>query len=370
MLALNFKIKGLATAVLACSLMNSCSLVRAGGEAVEAESATQRSDDLSFSGSGDYVSPNSEESNSSTESPAANGPLEGQPLILDTEQLIDDDGIGQLSFQWQVQDSTGLWRMAEQGASQSFTPRQAHVGKPLRAKIEFLDGQGTLETIITPATGPVQNVNNPPTGNLTLRGLAQEDETLQIDATSLFDADGIGSLNYSWERSSDGVTWVGFATNSNDPSLLRIQQQQVGYRYRGSVSYRDRYGSFETVTTSPSAVAKNLDDPAIGSLIISGRSAVGQTQNLDISGISDEDGIASINATWQISSDGVNWQSGSDVRDRQLQLKRSHVGKMVRAQAIVVDNFGNQSIIYSSVSKPVENVNSKPRGVVKITTVN
>jgi len=39
---------------------------------------------------------------------------------------------------------------------------------------------------------------------------------------------------------------------------------------------------------------------------------------------------------------------------------------VVRAKAVIVDNFGNQSTLYSSVSTPIENVNSKPRGTVRI----
>ena len=45
------------------------------------------------------------------------GPLEGQTLILDTEGLIDEDGIGQLHFQWQIQETTGRWSMVDEGTS-------------------------------------------------------------------------------------------------------------------------------------------------------------------------------------------------------------------------------------------------------------
>ena len=296
------------------------------------------------------------------------GPLEDQPLILDTEGLIDEDGIGQLNFQWQVQEPTGRWIMADVGTAQAFTPRQKDVGKALRARIEYLDGQGTLETIVTPATGPVQNVNDLPVGRLTLMGNPQEDQTLQIDASALTDEDGLGLLTYNWERSADGINWYSYKTNSSDASLLRLNQAQVGYAYRGKVIYVDGYGTNEALVSSSSGVVQNIDDPAVGSVTINGDLLKGSKLNVDTSNISDEDGIASITATWQISNDGTNWQAASDVKNRELSLNKTHVGQVVRARAVIVDNFGNQAQIYSSVSTPVENVNSKPAGVVRIMT--
>jgi hypothetical protein len=297
---------------------------------------------------------------------AGGGPLEDQPLILDTEQLIDDDGIGQVNVQWQAQSNAGRWVVIEGGNTQAFTPRQSEVGKPLRAKIEYLDGQGTLESIVTPATGPVQNVNDLPSGRPTLVGYAQEDETLQIDVSTMNDEDGLGPITYTWERSIDGIKWLPYSSNSSDPSLLRLTQAEVGYAYRGTIAYTDGFGAKESMATASSSAVQNLDDPATGTLIISGVFRKGQELSVDMSQIKDEDGVASINATWQVSSDGQNWSSAPDVNNRVLSLTKSHVSKVVRAKAVIVDNFGNQSTLYSSVSTPIENVNSKPRGTVRI----
>ncbi len=296
------------------------------------------------------------------------GPLEDQPLIIDTEGLIDEDGVGRINFQWQVLENSGRWVMADNGGGQAFTPRQGDVGKALRARIEYLDGQGTLETITTPATGLVQNVNDLPVGRVRLTGTPREDQTLQIDASDLTDEDGLGVLQYGWQRSVDGINWSSYLTNSADPSLLRLNQDQVGYAYRGNVTYVDGYGTSEALITSSSGVIQNIDDPAVGSISISSPVQKGARLSVDTSKVSDEDGIASITATWQISSDGVSWQAASDVQNRELVLNKSHVGQVIRARAVVVDDFGNQSEIYSSVSTPVQNVNSSPAGVVRIIT--
>ena len=296
------------------------------------------------------------------------GPLEDIPLIFDTEGLVDDDGVGKLTYQWQAQEPDGRWIMVHEGSSQAFTPRQAHVNKPLRARIEYLDGQGTLESIVSPATLPVVNVNDLPVGELKLVGSASEDQTLQIDASEISDEDGLTSLNFIWERSTDGINWKTYNSNSPDQSLLRLGQKEVGYAYRGKIFYTDNFGTKEKAVTLASRVVENIDDPAVGSLIINGKLLKGSTLSLDTENITDEDGIASIIITWQISENGSDWQTATDIKDRTLTLTKYHIGKVVRAQAVVVDNFGNQAKISSSVSTPVKNVNTKPFGTIRIIT--
>jgi len=99
---------------------------------------------------------------------------------------------------------------------------------------------------------------------------------------------------------------------------------------------------------------------------MSGSYQKGSVLKVDTSKISDEDGIASINVSWHISNDGRNWRAASDVKNRALKLSSSEVGMVVRASAIVVDNYGSQAIIYGPVSTPIANVNAKPRGMVRI----
>ena len=52
------------------------------------------------------------------------GPLEDQPLVIDVSNLYDEDGLGDLTMQWQVQLVAGGWQTIDGAISQSFTPRQ------------------------------------------------------------------------------------------------------------------------------------------------------------------------------------------------------------------------------------------------------
>jgi hypothetical protein len=302
----------------------------------------------------------------STNERTADSPVEDQPLFFDTEGLIDDDGIGKMNYKWEAKDANGNWLLV--GNAESFTPKQEHVGMPLRVRVEYLDGNGTLESIVTPETGPVLNVNDLPSGGIEITGRPIEDQTLRIDTSSLTDEDGLGIFTYTWERSQDKTTWSAYPGNAADPSLLRLTQNEVGFSFRGRVDYIDGFGTPESVTSRPSEVIANIDDPTMGEPRIVGDLETGSTLSIDTSALSDEDGIASISAIFEMSKEGINWQIAVETENRSLTLAKQHIGMIFRVKATVVDNFGNQAVVYSPVSKPVQNVNSKPRGSIRIIT--
>ena len=68
------------------------------------------------------------------------------------------------------------------------------------------DGEGTAESVSSAATAAVTNVNDAPTGAVTLSGTATEDQTLTA-ANTLADEDGLGTISYQWQR--DGVDITG-----------------------------------------------------------------------------------------------------------------------------------------------------------------
>ena len=109
--------------------------------------------------------------------------MEDQPLVIDVSNLYDEDGLGDLTMQWQVQLPSGGWQTIDGATSQSFTPRQNHVGRSLRVVIQYVDGEGTLEVIETAPTGGVQNANDLPKGLPIISGSPVEDNTIKIDVS-------------------------------------------------------------------------------------------------------------------------------------------------------------------------------------------
>ena len=123
--------------------------------------------------------------------------------------------MGQVSVQWQISDTGSSWKNISKEVSQSFTPREIHVGKKLRVVISYVDGQGNLETLISPPSSTVKNVNDKPTGSARLIGPLVEDSALVVDTSSISDEDGIGGFNFL-ARSSSQSDWEAFPSGSGE----------------------------------------------------------------------------------------------------------------------------------------------------------
>ena len=295
-----------------------------------------------------------------------NGPMEDQPLVIDVSNLYDEDGLGDLTMQWQVQLPSGGWQTIDGATSQSFTPRQNHVGRALRVVIQYVDGEGTLEVIETAPTGAVQNSNDLPQGLPIISGSSVEDNTIKIDVSGISDEDGVGQFTYQWERSSDAARWTPYQTNSSNPALLRLNQPEVGFAYRAIVSYVDGFGTTETLVTPATNMVQNIDDPVEGEVIVVGQAKKGQRLQIDTSNLSDDDGIANVRSTWEMSDNGRSWVSIPDVYGNSMTLAQAHVGSLIRIRAVVVDKFGSETTLYSQPTSLIQNVNSKPKGVIRI----
>ncbi|MEL0222779.1 MAG: hypothetical protein VXA12_00885 [Gammaproteobacteria bacterium] len=295
-----------------------------------------------------------------------NGPMEDQPLVIDVSNLYDEDGLGDLTMQWQVQLPSGGWQTIDGATSQSFTPRQNHVGRALRVVIQYVDGEGTLEVIETAPTGAVQNSNDLPQGLPIISGSSVEDNTIKIDVSGISDEDGVGQFTYQWERSSDAARWTPYQTNSSNPALLRLNQPEVGFAYRAIVSYVDGFGTTETLVTPATNMVQNIDDPVEGEVMVVGQAKKGQRLQIDTSNLSDDDGIANVRSTWEMSDNGRSWVSIPDVYGNSMTLAQAHVGSLIRIRAVVVDNFGSETTLYSQPTSLIQNVNSKPKGVIRI----
>jgi len=293
--------------------------------------------------------------------------VEDEPLIVDLSSVVDSDGMGSVGVQWQISTNGKSWTNISRATSQSFTPREIHVGKKLRVVISYVDGQGNLETLVSPPSTSVKNVNDKPTGAARLIGASIEDSALVVDTSSISDEDGIGGFEISWQRSSSKSDWEAYPSVKSE--VLRLTQDQVNYSFRAVVSYVDSHGTREVLYTSPSETIDNLDDPVQGEISIIGEPKEGITLRAISNSLSDDDGIASINISWEKSKDGRNWIALSSLSGPILKLDQVLVGSQVRARVAVVDNFGIETNLYSQATRTIENVNNKPSGRIIIRRV-
>ena len=293
--------------------------------------------------------------------------IEDDPLIVDASSIMDGDGVGTIQVQWQSSVDGVNWLNLTGEIRQSFTPREEHVGKRLRVELSYVDRQGNLETITSPASSPVQNVNDKPTGAPQLIGLAQEGDALKVDTSMIADEDGLGTYSVIWQRSSTKTEWQAYPQTVG--GLLQLEQSHVGYSYRAVVSYVDSHGTKEILVTSPSETVANVDDAVQGEVVLSGEAAEGQVITASTARISDEDGIASMSVAWEASVDGRNWRAIETEATTQIALTQALVNRKIRARVAVVDSFGIETVIFSQATDTVKNVNNKPAGTIFVRRV-
>ena len=291
--------------------------------------------------------------------------VENDELVIDTDSLADRDGMGSIQVQWQISDDGDNWMVLPGAIQPRFVPRDAEVGKFLRVQISYVDGQGNPEMMISPMSQPVRNVNDKPMGRPELRGEAKEDSILAIDSSRISDEDGLGTLSYIWQRSSERTNWENFPDQFKD--TIRLTQSDVGFSYRAVVSYIDGFGTRETLVTDSSEAVANVDNPLEGKVVVRGQSIEGAELTANTSTLSDFDGISSMNLAWETSTDGRTWRELDYAQGtRNLNLVQELVGVRVRARVNVVDNFGVETVAYSDASDVVRNVNDKPAGNILI----
>ena len=275
--------------------------------------------------------------------------------------------MGTVSVQWQISNDNKKWTNISGATTQSFTPREIHVGSRLRVVISYVDGQGNLEPLTSPPSTPVKNVNDKPTGSARLIGSSVEDSALVVDTSNIADEDGIGGFDITWQRSSSKSSWEAYPGAQSE--VLRLTQNQVGFSFRAVVSYIDTHGTREVLYTSPSETIDNLDDPVQGEVSIDGEPIEGATLTALSNSLTDEDGIASISISWEKSKDGRNWIVLNSLSGPALSLNQTLVGSQIRARVAVVDNFGIETNLYSQATRTVENINNKPSGRIIIRRV-
>ena len=330
------------------------------------KSVTKDKDGSAASNNNDDDNLNSDQTNVDRAS-STGDVLEDEPLIADLTSIIDKDGIGEVNVVWKLSNDGSSYRTIPGATNQSFTPRQEHVGKTLRVVLTYLDGQGNLETLTSAPTTPVVNVNDKPTGVVRLTGESAEDSALILDISDVYDEDGMGPFNFTWQRTSPNTGWENYT--EDDTEVLNLRQEHVSYTYRVRVEYIDGFDNREVIYSNESEAVRNIDDPVLGDVVIMGEEKEGAVLEARTESLSDDDGIASIDVAWERSRDGRNWVSLTGENTKKLNLDQTVVGSQVRVKATLVDRFGVETVLHSQPTRIIENVNNVPVGNVLIRRV-
>ena len=115
-------------------------------------------------------------------------------VLTAVNTLTDEDVLGTISYIW----SNG-------GTGETMTLGQLDVGNTIRVTASYTDGQGGAESVSSESTESAVNVNDAPSGSVTISGTAVEDGVLTA-VNTLTDEDVLGTISYSWSNGHTGET--------------------------------------------------------------------------------------------------------------------------------------------------------------------
>jgi Ca2+-binding RTX toxin-like protein len=272
---------------------------------------------------------------------------QGQTLTA-THTLADLDGLGAVSWQWlragqAIAGATG----------ERYTLTQADVGKAITVKASYVDGFNFAESRSSAATAAVANVNDAPTGGVTLGGTAAQGQTLTASNT-LADADGLGAVKYQWLR--DGVAITGAAA-----ATYVLKEADVGHAVSVRAGYVDKLGTAESVTSEATAAVANINDAPTGNVTISGAAKQGSTLTLAHATLADADGLGAMSYQWLRGGVAVDGATGTSYT-----LTQADVGQAITARVSYVDGHGTAESKASAATAAVANVNDVATGSVTL----
>jgi len=238
----------------------------------------------------------------------------------------------------------------------------------------YTDSQGTPETRTSSATAAVANVNDAPTGSVTIAvnnghtvsTLAQGD-TLTASNT-LADVDGIptdgaGAIAYQWKANGTNISG---ATSST----YTLTQAEVGKAITVVASYTDSQGTPETSTSSATSNVANVNDAPTGSVSIAvnnGHTVSTLAQGDILTASNTLDDIDGIPGTGQPGAISYRWRAnGVDIvgaTNATYALTQAEVGKSMTVQAVYTDQQGRLETVESTATGAVIDVNDAPTGI-------
>jgi TusA-related sulfurtransferase len=298
-------------------------------------------------------------------------PTQGQTLTA-TNTLADLDGLGVVSYKW----LSGGAEIAGATTS-SLTLTQAQVGKVVTVKANYTDAGNTLESVISNATSVIANVNDAPTGTVTIAGVSKQGQILTASNT-LGDIDGLGTVSYKWY--ADDVE-IPSATDST----LALTKAQTSKKITVKASYTDGGSTMESVTSNPTNLVEISNNLPTGDVILEGTIAQGETLKA-FNNLKDVDGMPKeVSYQWLAEGKPI-----FGAVDSTFVIGQGQVGKIIAVRADYTDNLGNkESVVATKYTAKVEygpngiplspvveegtssppiagNTNDRPTGVVTI----
>ena len=221
---------------------------------------------------------------------------------------------------------------------------------------ETFSGHEATNNTAEHSTNQAEPANNPATGTPTLRGSAQEGQTLTVDTSAIADDDGLTNPSYSYQ-------WIAnYGTPDSDiqdatSSAYTLGSGDVGKTIKVKVSFTDDEGNEETLTSAATAVvSENPGNPATGAPEINGTAQVGRTLTVSTTGIADDDGLTGVSYAYQwIRYDHTNHTSTEidGAASSTYTAQAADVGRAIMVKVSFTDDEQNQETLTSEATPTV-----------------
>ncbi|MDR1274802.1 MAG: putative Ig domain-containing protein [Candidatus Accumulibacter sp.] len=289
------------------------------------------------------------------------GQAEQNQTLTISNAITDVDGLGAMSYQWQSSADGSTWTNLAGVTGTSYSLSQADVGQRIRVIASYTDGSGTAESVIGTSTSVIANVNDAPTGTVSLSGTLELGQTLEASHT-LADIDGLGTVGYQWQRSANGSTWTDVAGATEATYVLG--QGDAGKQIRVVASYIDGCGTEESLITAPTSVVPGDSSGGgnhapTGSLSLTGQATQHQTLTVS-STLDDADGLGDLSYQWQYSLDGNSWADIDGATETSYTLEQSDVGQQIRIVVSYTDDGGTEEWVLGAATSAIADVNDAP----------
>ncbi len=296
-----------------------------------------------------------------------------------TMGVADPEGVvtGSYRFQWQRSFDAENWFDIAAATALSFMPGDAEVNALLRVRVQYTDGQQNAETVYSPETSAVVNVNDQPVSTLAFKGTVQQGSALQLTG-GVTDGDIPGG-----QVLAERLSWQWFAGSlpieGANASSLVLSQSEVGKLISLEATYVDDFGTAETVRLSSSTAVVNVNDAVSGGISVEYDWQQGFVEHTTLyasASLFDLDGpgdIPSDRLTWQWFTGGVAVPGASNAS---LVLTQAMVGKSVSVEARYTDDLKSSEVVRCSLTDDasgkaliVANFNDQPVGALVLSGV-
>ncbi|WP_300337528.1 putative Ig domain-containing protein [Accumulibacter sp.] len=182
-------------------------------------------------------------------------------FAIPSVSFVDVDAGDSLALAATLADGSALpaW-LSFDTATRTFagTPPDSAVGT-IDLKVTATDLAGASASTNFAVT--VVNVNDAPAGSVIVTGRPNPDWTLTASNT-LADGDGLGTIGYQWQSSSDGINWSAIGGATADAFTLSLAE--IGRQVRVVASYIDGHGTAESVASNALDVRENRAPVFVG----------------------------------------------------------------------------------------------------------